>query len=86
MKKNVELFVLMWFYCNNPFFLKIRDLCETKKLEGFFFNDNDNELFPGHIYSVDVETTNADVPYGDTFFVLSHYCLVKVVFVYTLDK
>ena len=51
--------------------------------EGLFFKDNDNELFPGHIYSVDVETTNADVPYGDTFFVLSHYCLVKVVFVYT---
>ena len=33
---------------------------------------------PGHIYNVDVETTNADIPYADTFCVLTHYCLVKV--------
>jgi len=33
---------------------------------------------PGHIYNVDVETTNADVPYADTFFVATHYCVVKV--------
>jgi len=32
---------------------------------------------PGHIYSVDVETINADIPYGDTFYVESHYCIVK---------
>ena len=33
---------------------------------------------PGHIYNVDVETTNADVPYADHFYVATHYCLVKV--------
>jgi len=33
---------------------------------------------PGHIYNVDVETTNADIPYSDTFYVLTHYCLVAV--------
>jgi len=33
---------------------------------------------PGHIYSVDIETTNADIPYADTFFVVSHICLVRV--------
>mgnify|MGYP001450139956 CR=1 FL=1 len=33
---------------------------------------------PGHIYNVDVETTNADIPYAATFFVSTHYCLVKV--------
>ena len=33
---------------------------------------------PGHIYNVDVETTNADIPYADAFFVSTHYCLVKV--------
>ena len=33
---------------------------------------------PGHIYNVDVETTNADIPYADHFFVATHYCLVKV--------
>lgn len=33
---------------------------------------------PGHIYSVDIETTNADIPYADYFYVSSHYCIVKV--------
>lgn len=33
---------------------------------------------PGHIYNVDVETTNADIPYSDTFYVATHYCLVAV--------
>ena len=33
---------------------------------------------PGHIYNVDVETTNADIPYADTFFVATHFCVVKV--------
>ena len=33
---------------------------------------------PGHIYNVDVETTNADIPYADTFYVSTHYCVVKV--------
>ena len=33
---------------------------------------------PGHIYNVDVETTNADIPYADHFYVATHYCLVKV--------
>lgn len=33
---------------------------------------------PGHIYNVDVETTNADIPYADTFYVATHYCVVKV--------
>jgi hypothetical protein len=33
---------------------------------------------PGHIYNVDVETTNADIPYAEYFSVLTHYCIVKV--------
>ena len=33
---------------------------------------------PGHIYNVDVETTNADIPYADHFYVATHYCIVKV--------
>ena len=33
---------------------------------------------PGHIYNVDVKTSNADIPYSDTFFVATHYCLVAV--------
>lgn len=33
---------------------------------------------PGHIYNVDVETTNADIPYADTFYVATHFCVVKV--------
>jgi len=33
---------------------------------------------PGHIYNVDVETTNADIPYADYFYVSTHYCIVKV--------
>jgi len=33
---------------------------------------------PGRIYNVDVETTNADIPYADTFYVETHYCIVKV--------
>jgi len=33
---------------------------------------------PGHIYNVDVETTNADIPYAEYFSVQSHYCIVKV--------
>eukprot|EP00092_Neocalanus_flemingeri_P103485 GFUD01132440.1.p1 GENE.GFUD01132440.1~~GFUD01132440.1.p1 ORF type:complete len:529 (-),score=119.34 GFUD01132440.1:262-1848(-) len=32
---------------------------------------------PGHIYNVDVETTNADIPYADSFYVSTHYCVVK---------
>ena len=27
---------------------------------------------------MDIETTNADIPYADTFFVVSHICLVRV--------
>ena len=34
---------------------------------------------PGHLYSVDVETTNADIPYADAFYVVSHFFLVKVI-------
>merc|ERR1719318_1212760 len=33
---------------------------------------------PGHIYNVDVETTNADIPYAETFYVSTHYWVVKV--------
>ena len=32
---------------------------------------------PGHIYNVDVETTNADIPYADSFYVSTHYCVVR---------
>jgi len=33
---------------------------------------------PGQIYSVEVETINADIPYADNFYVMSHFCIVKV--------
>jgi len=33
---------------------------------------------PGQIYSVEVMTTNEDIPYADNFYVLSHFCIVKV--------
>ncbi|KAJ8934330.1 hypothetical protein NQ314_013371, partial [Rhamnusium bicolor] len=32
----------------------------------------------GYLYSIDIETINAGVPYADSFCVLIHYCLQKV--------
>lgn len=32
---------------------------------------------PGELYSVDVNSVNAGIPYADSFSVLIHYCLVK---------
>lgn len=32
----------------------------------------------GYLYSIDVESTNAGVPYADNFCVLVHYCLQKI--------
>ncbi|XP_056647919.1 protein Aster-B-like isoform X1 [Diorhabda sublineata] len=32
----------------------------------------------GHLYSIDVESLNAGVPYADSFYVFVHYCLQKV--------
>lgn len=33
---------------------------------------------PGQLYSIDVETVNAGIPYADSFFIVVHYCLEKV--------
>lgn len=33
---------------------------------------------PGHLYSIDVETVNAGIPYADSFYVVVHYCLEKI--------
>lgn len=33
---------------------------------------------PGQLYSIDVESLNAGIPYADSFSVLSHYCLKSV--------
>uniref|UniRef100_A0A0A9Y0V3 GRAM domain-containing protein 1B n=1 Tax=Lygus hesperus TaxID=30085 RepID=A0A0A9Y0V3_LYGHE len=32
---------------------------------------------PGEIYSIEIEASNAGVPYSDTFYVISHYCLTR---------
>ncbi|XP_018565494.1 GRAM domain-containing protein 1B isoform X2 [Anoplophora glabripennis] len=32
----------------------------------------------GNLYSIDVDTINGGIPYGDSFCVLAHYCLQKV--------
>ncbi|KAK4883580.1 hypothetical protein RN001_006899 [Aquatica leii] len=32
----------------------------------------------GSLYAIDIEAVNAGVPYADTFFVNSHYCLKKI--------
>ncbi|CAD7088666.1 unnamed protein product [Hermetia illucens] len=34
---------------------------------------------PGQLYSIDVNSVNAGIPYADSFCVLMHYCLVKTV-------
>ncbi|XP_035734691.1 protein Aster-B-like isoform X7 [Vespa mandarinia] len=33
---------------------------------------------PGHLYCIDVECTNAGIPYADSFSVLTHYCMNSV--------
>jgi hypothetical protein len=33
---------------------------------------------PGHLYCIDVETTNAGIPYADSFSVFSHYCMTSI--------
>lgn len=33
---------------------------------------------PGHLYSIDVESSNAGIPYADSFSVEIHYCLTSV--------
>ena len=32
---------------------------------------------PGQLYSVDIISTNAGIPYAESFFVTMHYCLVR---------
>lgn len=32
---------------------------------------------PGHRYSIDIESTNAGIPYADSFSVLTHYCMTS---------
>ncbi|XP_055858520.1 protein Aster-B isoform X2 [Episyrphus balteatus] len=34
---------------------------------------------PGELYSIDIDSTNAGIPYADSFGVLLHYCLVKTI-------
>ncbi|KMY95601.1 protein Aster-B [Drosophila simulans] len=34
---------------------------------------------PGQLYSIDVQSVNADIPYADTFVVLMHFCLKATV-------
>lgn len=31
---------------------------------------------PGCLYSINVESTNAGIPYADSFSILTHYCLI----------
>ncbi|XP_076663530.1 protein Aster-B isoform X1 [Andrena cerasifolii] len=33
---------------------------------------------PGHLYSIDVESANAGIPYADSFSVLLHYCITSL--------
>ncbi|XP_057338129.1 protein Aster-B-like [Microplitis mediator] len=33
---------------------------------------------PGHRYSIDIESSNAGIPYADSFSVLSHFCMTAV--------
>ncbi|CAL7941744.1 unnamed protein product [Xylocopa violacea] len=33
---------------------------------------------PGHLYSIDVESVNAGIPYADSFSVLTHYCITSI--------
>lgn len=33
---------------------------------------------PGHLYCIDVESTNAGIPYADAFSVLTHYCMNNI--------
>ncbi|XP_037042706.1 protein Aster-B-like isoform X2 [Bradysia coprophila] len=34
---------------------------------------------PGQLYSIDITSTNAGIPYADSFYVFMHYCLVRTV-------
>lgn len=34
---------------------------------------------PGELYSIDIDSTNAGIPYADSFGVFLHYCLVKTI-------
>ncbi|XP_072753461.1 protein Aster-B [Anoplolepis gracilipes] len=33
---------------------------------------------PGHLYCIDVESTNAGIPYADSFSILTHYCINNI--------
>lgn len=33
---------------------------------------------PGHLYSIDVESVNAGIPYADSFSVFVHYCMNSI--------
>ncbi|XP_053971246.1 protein Aster-B-like isoform X2 [Hylaeus anthracinus] len=33
---------------------------------------------PGHLYSIDIESVNAGIPYADSFSVLIHYCITSI--------
>ena len=33
---------------------------------------------PGHLYSIDVESLNAGIPYADSFSVIIHYCMTSI--------
>lgn len=33
---------------------------------------------PGHHYSIDIESSNAGIPYADSFSVYTHYCMSSI--------
>lgn len=34
---------------------------------------------PGQLYSIDITSTNAGIPYADSFHTFTHFCLVRAV-------
>lgn len=32
---------------------------------------------PSQLYSIDITSSNAGIPYADSFYVFMHYCLVR---------
>lgn len=32
---------------------------------------------PGQLYSIDITSTNAGIPYADSFKIEAHYCLLR---------
>lgn len=32
---------------------------------------------PGEMYAIEVESTNAGIPYADSFYIATHFCLTR---------